>query len=81
MSKSKKLLVNWIKAQPELDYLKKLACETKIVYNKEIDDPSKSVKVFSEPNYEAKKGKLKRLLEIIWVPGRNLRGKSYGDKN
>ena len=34
MSKSKKLLVNWIKSQPELDYLRKLACETKIVYNK-----------------------------------------------
>ena len=81
MSQSKKLLVNWIKSQPELDYLRKLACETKIVYNKEIDEPSKRVKVFSEPNYETKKGKLKRLFEIIWVPGRNLRGKSYGDKN
>ena len=36
MSKSKKLQINWIKSQPELDYLKKKACETKIVYNKEI---------------------------------------------
>ncbi len=78
---SKKQLFNWIHTQTDLDHLRKIACETKIVYDKEIENPSKRVKVYSEPVYKIKKSKLKKLMEIIWVPGRNLRGKSYGDKN
>ena len=36
MSKSKKLLVNWIKSQPELDYLKNWLVKQKLSITKKL---------------------------------------------
>lgn len=74
-------LLNWIKSQPELTFLRKKANETRIIYDKKTDEITNRVKVYKEPTYKPNENKLGKLFELIWVPGRKLRGKAYGDTN
>ena len=74
-------LLNWIKSQPELTFLRKKANETRLIYDKKTDEITNRIKVYKEPTYKPNENKLGKLFELIWVPGRKLRGKAYGDTN
>ena len=74
-------LLNWIKSQPDLEHIRKLANQTKVQYNKNEKNLSKRIRVFNRAKYKTKKSLLKSVFEIFWVPGRKLRGTAYSNKN
>ena len=77
----RKQLINWIKAQPDLEHIRILANQTKVQYNKNEKDSSKRIRVFNRAKYKTKKSFLRGFAEIVWLPARNLRGKAYADPN
>ena len=82
MSQSKrKQLLNWIKSHPDLDHIRKLANQTKVQYNRNEKDPTQRIRVYNRAKYKTRKSLFSNLVEIFWVPGRNLRGKAYSDPN
>tara|TARA_Y100000589_G_scaffold325503_1_gene363531 strand:- start:1450 stop:2781 length:1332 start_codon:yes stop_codon:yes gene_type:complete len=81
MKKNKKEVLTWIKTQPELEHVRKLASQAEFIYDKESLDPSQRLKIYNRPKYNRKKSFRKKLIEAIWVPGYKLRGNDYADKN
>ena len=81
MKSQKKEVLTWIKTQPELEHVRKLASQAEFIYDKDAVDPSQRLKIYNRPKYNLKKSFRRRLFEAIWVPGNKLRGNSYADKN
>ena len=77
----KKELLNWIETQPELKFIREQANRTFVSYDIDEKDVNKRISVISKNELNIKKGILQKLWELIWVPGRQLRGTSYSDEN
>ena len=77
----KKELLNWIETQPELKFIREQANRTFVSYDMSQKDVNKRVSVISKNELDIKKGIFQRLWELVWVPGRQLRGTSYSDEN
>ena len=81
MKSRKKEVLTWIKTQPELEHVRKLASQAEFIYDKDAVDPSQKLKIYNRPKYNIKKSFKRRLFEAMWVPGHKLRGNSYADRN
>ncbi len=81
MKSKKKEVLTWIKTQPELEHVRKLASQAEFIYDKDAEDPSQRLKIYNRPKYNIKKSFKKRLFEAMWVPRYKLRGNSYADRN
>ena len=77
----KKELLNWIETQPELKFIREQANRTFVSYDTSEKDLNKRITVIGDMNLDIKKGLLQKLWELVWVPGRQLRGTSYSDEN
>ena len=77
----KKELLNWIETQPELKFIRDKASRTFVSYDTSEKDINKRITVIGDMNLDIKKGLLQKLWELVWVPGRQLRGTSYSDEN
>ena len=77
----KKELLNWIETQPELKFIREQANRTFVSYDVTQKGVNKRISVISKNELNIKKGIIHKLWELIWVPGRQLRGTSYSDEN
>ena len=77
----KKELLNWIETQPELKFIREQANRTFVSYDSSEKDLNKRISVIGKNELDINKGVLQKLWELIWVPGRQLRGTSYSDEN
>ena len=77
----KKELLNWIETQPELNFIREQANASMVSYDRSEKDINRRIRVYPKRNLITKKNFLQKLWELIWVPGRELRGTSYSDKN
>ena len=77
----KKELLNWIETQPELKFIREQANRTFVSYDMSEKDVNKRISVIGKNELDTKKGIFQRLWELVWVPGRQLRGTSYSDEN
>ena len=77
----KKELLNWIETQPELKFIRDKANRTFVSYDTSEKDINKRITVIGDMDLGIKKGLLQKLWELVWVPGRQLRGTSYSDEN
>ena len=77
----KKELLNWIETQPELKFIREQANRTFVSYDITEKDVNKRISVIGKNELNIKKGILQKLWELVWVPGRQLRGTSYSDEN
>ena len=77
----KKELLNWIETQPELKFIRDKANRTFVSYDTSEKDINKRITVIGDMDLGTKKGLLQKLWELVWVPGRQLRGTSYSDEN
>ena len=77
----KKELLNWIETQPELKFIREQANRTFVSYDMSEKDVNKRVSVIGKNELDIKKGIFQKLWELVWVPGRQLRGTSYSDEN
>ena len=71
-------LIDWIKRRPELRHLRQEADQAKVDYRPGDSTPRQRIglsddRMLSSPG----SGPLGRLRSIVWVPVRNMRGKSY----
>ena len=78
---NKQELLNWIETQPELKFIREQANRTFVSYDTSEKDVNKRISVIGKNELITKKGVLQRLWELIWVPGKQLRGTSYADEN
>ena len=71
-------LVNWIESRPELKDLRIQAEEVQAVYNQSESQKKERIKPVRDKNIlETKTQFYSKLLQTIWVPPKNLRGKAY----
>ena len=77
----KKELLNWIETQPELKFIREQANRTFVSYDMTEKDVNKRISVIDKNELNIKKGIFQKLWELVWVPGRQLRGTSYSDEN
>jgi len=77
----KKELLNWIETQPELKFIREQANRTFVSYDMSEKDVNKRISVIGKNELDIKKGIFQKLWELVWVPGRQLRGTSYSDEN
>ena len=77
----KKELLNWIETQPELKFIREQANRTFVSYDTSEKDINKRISVIGKTELDIKKGFLTKLWELVWVPGKQLRGNSYSDEN
>lgn len=77
----KKELLNWIETQPELKFIREQANRTFVSYDMSEKDVNKRISVIGKNELNIKKGIFQKLWELVWVPGRQLRGTSYSDEN
>ena len=77
----KKELLNWIETQPELKFIREQANRTFVSYDISEKDVNKRISVIGKNELDIKKGIFQKLWELVWVPGRQLRGTSYSDEN
>ena len=71
-------LFDWLEQQPELAHLREQAASTRCEYRPAEVIPDTRITTY--PNLElpaSRKGIPGRLWEIVWVPGRNMRGKAF----
>ena len=77
----KKELLNWIETQPDLKFIREQANRTFVSYDTSEKDLNKRISLLGTKELDIKKGVFQKLWELIWVPGRQLRGTSYSDEN
>ena len=71
-------LVNWIESRPELKDLRMQAEEVQAVYNQSEKQRKERIKPVRDKSIlQTKMHFYSKLLQTIWVPPKNLRGKSY----
>jgi len=78
---NKKELLNWIETQPELNFIREKANKTFVSYDTNEKEVNRRISVIGKNELDIKKGIFQRLWELVWVPGRQLRGTSYSDEN
>lgn len=71
-------LIDWIKRRPELRHLRDEADQAKVDYRPGEMSPRRRI-IIAEDRVlrSAKRGFIGQLQDIIWVPVRNMRGRSY----
>ncbi len=74
-------LLNWIETQPELSFIRDQANRTFVSYDTNQEDVNKRIEVIGNDTLNIKKGFFQKLFELVWVPGRELRGKCYSDES
>tara|TARA_B100001093_G_scaffold238045_1_gene228071 strand:- start:2032 stop:3375 length:1344 start_codon:yes stop_codon:yes gene_type:complete len=77
---NKKELLNWIETQPELDYLRRQANKTKCDYRTTEKTNDRRIRPIPRTSLPAGSGFFGKIVNAFWVPGKNLRGKSYASK-
>ena len=78
---NKQELLNWIETQPELNFIRAQANKTFVSYDTNEEEVSRRISVIGRNELDIKKGFFQKLWELIWVPGKQLRGTSYSDEN
>ena len=74
-------IISWIESQPELDYIRLAANKTLCDYRKDQTELSERIIVNSrEDSSLGKESTIKKILNIIWVPGNKLRGNQVASK-
>ena len=74
-------IISWIESQPELDYIRLAANKTLCDYRKDQTELSDRIIVNSrEDSSLGKESTIKKILNIIWVPGNKLRGNQVASK-
>ena len=74
-------IISWIESQPELDYIRVAANKTLCDYRKDQTELSERIIVNSrEDSSLGKESTIKKILNIIWVPGNKLRGNQVASK-
>jgi len=74
-------LINWIESQSELDYIREAANKTLCDYR--IDEKKLSERIIVNTREDlslGREGNLQKLINIFWVPGKNLRGSQVAGK-
>tara|TARA_B100000212_G_C27374767_1_gene534213 strand:+ start:164 stop:1504 length:1341 start_codon:yes stop_codon:yes gene_type:complete len=74
-------LLNWIETQPELSFIRDQAKRTFVSYDTNEEDVNKRINVIGRNELNIKKSFSQKLFDLIWVPGRELRGKCYSDES
>ena len=77
----KKELLNWIETQPELNFIREQANASMVSYDTGEKEINRRIRVYPKRNLITKRSFFQRIWDLIWVPGRELRGTSYSDKN
>jgi hypothetical protein len=71
-------LIDWIKRRPELRHLRQEAAQAKAEYRPGESTPRRRIDLTDDRMLRsAESGPMGKLREIVWVPVRNMRGKSY----
>jgi len=71
-------LLNWLEQQPELEHLRAKADGALCEYRPGEGSPQQRILVDANREIEKKKeGFVQKLVDVVWVPGHLLRGKSY----
>lgn len=71
-------LIDWIKRRPELRYLREEADKAKVDYRPGELTPRKRIRIADDRIlHSPSPGLVGRVREIVWVPVRNMRGRSY----
>ena len=74
-------IINWIESQPELDYIRVKANKTLCDYRKDQTELSERIIVNSREDLSlGKESTLKKILNVVWVPGSKLRGTQIASK-
>ena len=71
-------LIDWIKRRPELRHLREEADQAKVDYRPGELSPRRRIGIADDRILRTQKaGMLRQIREIVWVPVRNMRGRSY----
>lgn len=71
-------LIDWIKRRPELRHLRQEADQSKVDYRPGESTPRRRIGLWDDRMLSSPgSGPFGRLRDIVWVPVRNMRGKSY----
>ena len=74
-------IIGWIESQPELDYIRVAANKTLCDYRKDQTELSERIIVNSREDLSlGKESTLKKILNVVWVPGSKLRGNQIASK-
>ncbi len=74
-------IISWIESQPELDYIRVAANKTLCDYRKDQTELSERIIVNSREDLSlGKESTLKKILNVVWVPGSKLRGTQIASK-
>ena len=74
-------IISWIESQPELDYIRIAANKTLCDYRKDQTELSERIIVNSRADLSlGKESILKKILNVVWVPGSKLRGNQLASK-
>ena len=74
-------IISWIESQPELDYIRVAANKTLCDYRKNQTELSERIIVNSREDLSlGKESTLKKILNVVWVPGSKLRGTQIASK-
>ena len=72
-------LINWLEQEPSLAQLRRLAADVVSEYKPGELTPERRIRCNPPKELPAeKKGPLRSIWNIVWVPGRKMRGNSYG---
>lgn len=77
----RKRFLNWVDRNPKCKFIDDEAYQSEVLYDPNNEDPSQRIKIFHTPNLEKKPSIIKKIIQSIWVPGTNLRGKSWSSNN
>ena len=71
-------LFNWLEQQPELEDIRTQAATTVCEYRPGETSPSARIQCNSDKELATgRKGPLQKLFEVVWVPGRSMRGDAF----
>ena len=74
-------IISWIESQPELDYIRVAANKTLCDYRKDQTELSERIIVNSRADLSlGKESTLKKILNVLWVPGSKLRCNQIASK-
>jgi hypothetical protein len=74
-------LLDWIESRPELSAIRKAANSAICNYQTDKEDPNERIILYSSDIKIPAKNSLDKFVEVVWVPGRNMRGKAYASQS
>jgi hypothetical protein len=74
-------LLEWLESRPELSEIRKAANSAICNYHTDEKDPRDRINLYSSDIKIPAKTYFDKLVEIVWVPGRNMRGKAYASQS